>query len=79
MPECQPARYLSREPRRCETCPAGTGTSFAPQHPHAKPQNPHASRANAYRTHPEPRQSVPEGKQSQLSSTSHEVLGIYSY
>ncbi|NWW95931.1 PCSK6 convertase, partial [Rhynochetos jubatus] len=25
MPECQPAMYLSREPRRCETCSAGTG------------------------------------------------------
>ncbi|XP_009287757.1 PREDICTED: U2 small nuclear ribonucleoprotein A', partial [Aptenodytes forsteri] len=25
VPECQPAMYLSREPRRCETCPAGTG------------------------------------------------------
>lgn len=25
MPECQPAMYLSREHRRCETCPAGTG------------------------------------------------------
>lgn len=25
MPECQPAMYLSREPRRCETCPASTG------------------------------------------------------
>ncbi|PKU32273.1 proprotein convertase subtilisin kexin type 6 [Limosa lapponica baueri] len=24
VPECQPAMYLSREPRRCETCPAGT-------------------------------------------------------
>lgn len=38
MPECQPTMYLSREPRRCETCPAGSGTFFAPQHPHTNPQ-----------------------------------------
>ncbi|KAF2973964.1 hypothetical protein EK904_001824 [Melospiza melodia maxima] len=25
VPECQPAMYLSREPWRCETCPASTG------------------------------------------------------
>ncbi|NWZ98128.1 PCSK6 convertase, partial [Nesospiza acunhae] len=25
VPECQPAMYLSREPRQCETCPASTG------------------------------------------------------
>lgn len=30
VPECQPAMYLSREHRRCETCPAGTGTAFIP-------------------------------------------------
>lgn len=30
VPECQPTMYLSREPRRCESCPAGTGTSSPP-------------------------------------------------
>lgn len=30
VPECLPTMYLSREPRRCESCPAGTGTSSPP-------------------------------------------------
>ncbi|NXU81825.1 PCSK6 convertase, partial [Oreotrochilus melanogaster] len=39
VPECQPTMYLSREPRRCETCPASMGpgeeecTSCPPEGP----------------------------------------------
>lgn len=79
VPECQPAMYLSREPRRCETCPASTGTSLAPQHPSLAPQHPVqnpkplCTRCQSPLYHPEPRQSVLEGKQSQVSSMSCEV------
>lgn len=54
VPECQPAMYLSREHRRCETCPAGTGTAFIPSISLQKKPNLCTSHTGAHNTQDHP-------------------------